>query len=108
MHICCCWQDAQITARLFVTPGIVFILLISLDCYGLLESVPNISKLVLLLNSSAPGALVVVVILKVNGLTEEAEAVSKTYLPAYTLSILTYAMWSIVGLIAFRQESDIC
>lgn len=98
----------QIMARLFVTPGIVFFLLIRLDCSGLIDSIPNIAKLVLLLNSSAPGALVVVVILKANGLAEEADAVSNTFLPTYILSIFTYAMWCIFGLIAFRQDSDIC
>lgn len=98
----------QILARLFVTPGIVFFILVKLDCAGLLDSIPNIAKLVLLINSAVPGALVVVVILKAHGFTDEAAVVSKTYLPTYILSVLTLSMWSTFGLMAFRQDSGIC
>ena len=98
----------QVSARLLVTPGIVFFLLLKLDCAGLLDSVPNIAKLVLLINSAVPGALVVVVILKAQGLADEAAAVSKAYLPSYTLSVFTLAMWSSIGLMAFRSDSAAC
>mmetsp|Transcript_14346 Transcript_14346/g.21553 ORF Transcript_14346/g.21553 Transcript_14346/m.21553 type:complete len:499 (-) Transcript_14346:39-1535(-) len=101
----CIWQ---ILSRLLVTPGIVFALLLKLDCSGLLDSVPRIAKLVLLINSAVPGALVVVVILKAEGLTEEAAAVSKTYLPSYTFSVFTLAIWSSLGLMAFRPDAGIC
>ena len=101
----CIWQ---ILSRLIVTPGIVFALLLKLDCSGLLDTVPHVAKLVLLINSAVPGALVVVVILKAEGLTEEAAAVSKTYLPSYTFSVFTLAMWSSFGLMAFRPDAGIC
>lgn len=101
----CIWQ---IFSRLLITPGIIFALLLKLDCSGLLDSVPRIAKLVLLINSATPGALVVVVILKAEGLTEEAAAVSKTYLPSYTFAVFTLAMWSSLGLMAFRPDAGIC
>ena len=98
----------QVTSRLIVTPGIVFLLLLRLDCSGLLGSVPNIAKLVLLVNAAVPGALVVVVILKSEGLTDEAAAVSNTYLSSYGLSVLTLAIWCSIGLMAFRTDAGIC
>jgi hypothetical protein len=101
----CMWQ---ILSRLLVTPGIIFALLLKLDCSGLLDSVPHIAKLILLINSATPGALVVVVILKAEGLTEEAAAVSKTYLPSYTFSVFSLAMWSSLGLMAFSPDAGIC
>jgi len=101
----CIWQ---ILSRLLVTPAIVFALLLRLDCSGFLDTIPHIAKLVLLINSAVPGALVVVVILKAEGLTEEAAAVSKTYLPSYTFSVFTLAMWSSLGLMAFRPDAGIC
>ena len=98
----------QVTSRLIVTPGIVFLLLLRLDCSGLLGSVPNIAKLVLLVNAAVPGALVVVVILKSEGLTDEAAAVSNTYLSSYGLSVVTLAIWCSIGLMAFRTDAGIC
>ena len=98
----------HVTSRLIVTPGLVFLVLLRLDCIGWLNTVPNIAKLVLLINSAVPGALVVVVILKAEGLTNEAEAVSKCYLPSYTLSVITLAMWASFGLMVFRPDSGIC
>lgn len=98
----------QILARLFVTPGIIFAILMETDCSKFLQNVPNIAKLVLLINAAVPGALVVVVILKAEGFTNEAAAVSKTYLPSYCLSVFTLAMWSSLGLMAFRPENRSC
>jgi predicted permease len=95
----------QIISRLVVTPGIVFLLLLRLELSGLLGSIPNIAKLVLLINSAVPGALVVVVILKAEGLTREAAAVSNTYLSSYTISVVTLAVWASIGLMAFRPQS---
>jgi hypothetical protein len=86
----------------------VFALLLRLDCSGFLDTIPHIAKLVLLIYSAVPGALVVVVILKAEGLTEEAAAVSKTYLPSYTFSVFTLAMWSSLGLMVFRPDAGIC
>lgn len=98
----------QLLSRLFVTPGIVFAILMEADCSRFLQHVPNIAKLVLLVNAAVPGALVVVVILKAEGFTNEAAAVSKTYLPSYTLSVFTLAMWSSFGLMAFHPETRSC
>jgi len=98
----------QILARLFVTPGIIFAILLEADCSKFLEAVPNIAKLVLLVNAAVPGALVVVVILKAEGFTREAAAVSKTYLPSYTLSVFTLAMWSSLGMMAFHPNTGSC
>ena len=98
----------QILSRLFITPAIVYLILIKLDCSGALDGIPSIAKLVLLINSALPGALVVVVILKAEGLTDAAAAVSKTYLPTYALSVFTLAMWSSVGLMTWRNDSTVC
>lgn len=98
----------QILARLFVTPGIVFGILLEADCSSFLQNVPNVAKLVLLINAAVPGALIVVVILKAEGFTNEASAVSKTYLPSYCLSVFTLAMWSSLGLMAFHPDSRPC
>uniref|UniRef100_A0A7S3QAS7 Uncharacterized protein n=1 Tax=Chaetoceros debilis TaxID=122233 RepID=A0A7S3QAS7_9STRA len=98
----------QILSRLFITPAIVYLIMIKLDCSGALDGIPSIAKLVLLINSALPGALVVVVILKAEGLTDAAAAVSKTYLPTYVLSVFTLAMWSSVGLMTWRNDSTIC
>lgn len=98
----------QLLARLVVTPSIVFGILLKLDCSGYLDSIPNLSKLVLLVNSAGPGALIVVVILKAQGLADEAAIVSKTYFPSYTLSVISLAMWCILGLTAFHPDETMC
>lgn len=98
----------QILARLFVTPGIVFGILMETDCSKFLQNVPNIARLVLLINAAVPGALIIVVILKAEGLTNEAAAVSKTYLPSYCLSVFTLALWSSLGLMAFHPDRRSC
>lgn len=95
----------QVSSRLLVTPGIVLFLLMQLECWGMLGSIPNIAKLVLLINSAVPGALVVVVILKAEGLACEAAAVSNTYLFSYAISVVTLAVWSSIGLFVFRPGS---
>jgi len=98
----------QIMSRLIVTPGIIFLVLIRLDCAGLLDFIPNIAKLVILINSAVPGALVIVVVLEAHGFADEAATVSMTYLPTYIISVFTLAMWSTFGLMAFREDSGMC
>ena len=98
----------QLLTRLVVTPSIVFGILLKLDCSGYLDFIPNLSKLVLLVNSAGPGALIVVVILKAQGLADEAAIVSKTYFPSYTLSVISLAMWCILGLTAFHPDETMC
>jgi hypothetical protein len=64
------------------------------------------AKLVLLVNSSLPGALIVVVILKANGFSKAASIVSQTYLPSYALSVITTAVWTSLGIAAFSDSDD--
>ncbi len=73
-------QAWHVTSRLFVTPAVIFGILLKVEYCPLYLS--PISKLVLLINSSLPGALIVVVILKTNGFTKAANTVSQTYLPS--------------------------
>jgi hypothetical protein len=98
-------QVWHVISRLLVTPAVVFGILLQLDCSF---NISPIAKLVLLINSALPGALIVVVILKAHGLTKAASIVSQTYLPSYTISVVTIAAWSSVGMIAFDSDSDVC
>lgn len=99
----------HLIARLFVTPGVVCIVLVVLDCGNFISSVSPMCKLVLLVNSSVPGALMVVVILKTEGLSKTASYVSHAYLPSYLLSIVTIATWTTIGLLLFsKQDGGSC
>jgi hypothetical protein len=98
----------QCISRLILTPAIVFMILLKMECSGAISSINAIGKVVLLINSSCPSALVVVVILKAQGHTDAATAVSKTYLPLYSLSVFTMALWASLGLVAFQSESSFC
>ena len=95
-------------SRLIITPGIVFALLVWLDCsmpfFGVY--VPHMSKLVLLLNSCLPGALTVVVFLKSEGFADTAEDVVRVYLPSYLLSVFTIAGWASLGLLISVPRED--
>lgn len=95
-------QIWHIMSRLIVTPAVVYIILWKMGC-----SLTPIAKLVLLVNSALPGALIVVVLLKTHGLTEAALIVSQTYLPSYTLSVITIALWAAIGMMTF-SDSDAC
>ena len=97
-------QVWHVLSRLFVTPAVVFGLLMSLGCE---VKISPIAKLVLLVNSALPGALVVVMILQANGYTKAASVVSQTYLPSYTLSVVSVAVWTSIGMVAF-SDSDSC
>lgn len=97
-------QVWHVLSRLFVTPAVVFGMLLKLSCSFYISP---IARVVLLVNSALPGALIVVVILKANGMTKAASIVSQTYLPSYTLSVITIAIWTSVGMISL-SDSNIC
>jgi predicted permease len=88
-------------SRLIAAPALVVGIILAFDCSAssVLDSVPNLAKLVIIVNSALPGALIVVVLLKAKEeCADTAAAVSKVYLPSYLLSILTIAAWCSVGL----------
>ncbi|KAG7354404.1 membrane transport protein [Nitzschia inconspicua] len=88
-------------SRLILAPAVVVGLILAFDCSSstILNSVPNLAKLVIIVNASLPGALIIVVLLKAKEeCAETAAAVSKVYLPSYLLSIFTIAGWCAVGL----------
>lgn len=98
-------QVWHVLSRLFVTPAVIFAILLKIDC---IVEISNIAKLVLLINSSLPGALIVVVLLKANGCTKAASIVSQTYLPSYTLSVVTIAAWASIGMMTFDGDVGSC
>jgi auxin efflux carrier family protein len=94
-------------SRLVLSPALVVLAIVGLDCSGVLGSVPDLAKLVLIVNAAVPGALIVVVLLKSNpDLHETASVVAKVYLPSYILSIFTIAAWTAVGLIVSIPDED--
>jgi len=98
-----------ILSRLIVTPAVVVGLILGLDCSGsaLLSNVPSLAKLVIIVNSALPGALIVVVLLKSDEkMANTAAAVSKVYLPSYLISIVTIAAWTAVGLYITILDED--
>mmetsp|Transcript_34901 Transcript_34901/g.70569 ORF Transcript_34901/g.70569 Transcript_34901/m.70569 type:complete len:542 (+) Transcript_34901:215-1840(+) len=101
MHI---WFDLT---RLVITPAIVCGILIGIDCgTSVFDTIPHMAKLVVLLNSSLPSALLVILSLKSEGLSESASVVAKVYFPSYILSIFTIAGWASVGLILSIPDDD--
>ncbi len=95
-------------SRLVLTPAVIVGLILALDCNGnLLSGVPNLAKLVIIVNSALPGALIVIVLLKSKDeMAETAAAVAKVYLPSYLLSIVTIAAWTAVGLWLTLPDDD--
>ena len=93
--------------RLVITPAIVCAILIGLDCStSLFNTVPHLSKLVVLLNSSIPPAMLVVLSLKSEGMSESASVVSKLFTSSYILSVFTIAGWASVGLMLSIPDDD--
>ncbi|CAB9496383.1 expressed unknown protein [Seminavis robusta] len=93
-------------SRLILSPALVTLAIVGLDCSGI-SGIPHLAKLVLIVNSSVPGALIVVVLLKSNPLLHETAAVvAKVYFPTYILSIVTIAAWTAVGLIVSIPDED--
>ena len=96
-------------SNLILSPTLVVLAIVGLDCSGVLASsgVPALAKLVLIVNSSVPGALIVVVLLKSNpDLHETAAVVAKVYFPTYILSIVTIAAWTALGLIVSIPDDE--
>lgn len=101
MHV---WFNAS---RLLVTPAIISGGMAALDCAGALRGIPNLTKLVVVINSALPGALIVVVLLKSQpSLSESASVVARVYLPSYIISIVTIAFWASVGLYISVPRED--
>jgi predicted permease len=80
-----------VLSRLVLSPALVVGAIVGLDCgTSVLSSVPPLAKLVVIVNASLPGALVVVVLLKSNpDLAETAAAVAKGTCRAVYSSLLS-------------------
>ncbi|GAX11742.1 hypothetical protein FisN_7Lh123 [Fistulifera solaris] len=89
-----------IAARLFVTPALVILPLAFLPI-----SVPPMALLVVVVNAALPGALIVVVLLKSQGLSS-AQTVAGVYLPSYVVSIVSIAAWTALGLWITLPDKD--
>jgi hypothetical protein len=70
-----------------------------MDCGGILSGIPDLAKMVVIVNAGLPGAQLVVITLKSKGLTDSASIVAKVYLPSYLLSAVTIAAWTSIGLL---------
>jgi hypothetical protein len=80
---------------------------VAMECNQLIDSVPDLAKLVVIVNSCLPGALIVVVLLKSNPATAHCAAtVAKVYLPTYLFSIVNIAVWTAVGLYVTLPSKD--
>ena len=95
-----------IMSRLVVAPFLVCVTLVVMDCGNMLTNVPSAAKLVVMVNASVPGALVVVVVLKSKGFTDTASILAQVYLPSYLISIFTIAGWTTVGLLISIPRDD--
>jgi hypothetical protein len=94
-------------SRLVLTPAIVCGGIVALECAGALGAVSNLSKLVIIINSALPGALIVVVLLKSQpALSESAAVVAKIYFSSYLLSIIPIAAWTSIGLYLSVPRED--
>lgn len=76
-----------------------------MDCGSILDAVPNMAKMVVIVNSGLPGAQLIVLTLKAKGLSDSASIVAKVYLPSYLLSVITIAAWTSIGLLISRYDS---
>lgn len=92
-----------IFSRLIVSPAIVCLIVLGMDCGGLLDGVPSMAKMIVIVNAGLPGAQIVVLTLKAKGLSDSASIVAKVYLPSYLLSIITIAGWTSLGLVISRE-----
>lgn len=95
-------------SRLVLAPAVIVGVIVAMDCgSNLLLDVPNLAKLVIIINSCLPGALIVVVLLKSQpALGETAAVVAKAYFLCYLLSIFTIAAWTAVGLWITLPDED--
>jgi hypothetical protein len=88
-----------IASRLILAPAFICALIVAMDCGGILSDIPDLAKMVVIVNAGLPGAQLVVITLKSKGLTDSASIVAKVYLPSYLLSAFTIAAWTSVGLL---------
>ena len=103
------WHLWYCTSRLVLTPAVIVGLILALDCSGgeLLGRVTNLAKLVVIVNASLPGALIVIVLLKCDDrMTETAAVVAKVYMSSYFLSIFTITAWTALGLWITLPDED--
>ena len=64
-----------------------------------LSGIPDLAKMVVIVNAGLPGAQLIVITLKSKGLSDSASIVAKVYLSSYLLSAFTIAAWTSVGLL---------
>ncbi|KAL7537187.1 hypothetical protein ACHAXR_011729 [Thalassiosira sp. AJA248-18] len=95
-----------IASRLVVAPAIVCVAIIAMDCSGVLDDIPNLAKMVVIVNAGLPGAQLIVLTLKSNGLSDSASIVAEVYLPSYLLSVITIAAWTALGLMISVPSED--
>mmetsp|Transcript_22803 Transcript_22803/g.25401 ORF Transcript_22803/g.25401 Transcript_22803/m.25401 type:complete len:541 (-) Transcript_22803:259-1881(-) len=119
-----------ILSRLVLAPTLVCATLIGLDCGvpGLFAEdayasgsfqLPHLFKLVMMVVSSAPSAMTIIVVLKAvagksiiindpsgNHASCLARRIGKLYLPLYALSTVTVAAWSLIGLFISLPDED--
>ena len=95
-----------VASRLAATPAVVCLLVVAGDCGGALDGVPALAKLVVAVNASLPGAQLIVLTLKAQGLSDSAAGVARVYLPSYLLSVVTVAAWTSVGLMISVPRED--
>mmetsp|Transcript_3646 Transcript_3646/g.9266 ORF Transcript_3646/g.9266 Transcript_3646/m.9266 type:complete len:551 (+) Transcript_3646:171-1823(+) len=97
-----------IFSRLIAAPAIVCLLIMAMDCGGVLDGIPNVAlaKMVVIVNAGLPGAQLIVLTLKSKELSDSASIVAQVYLPSYLLSVVTIAAWSSLGLMISVSHED--
>ena len=88
-----------IVSRLILSPAIICAVVVAMDCGGILSGIPDLAKMVVIVNAGLPGAQLIVITLKSKGLSDSASIVAKVYLPSYLLSAFTIAAWTSIGLL---------
>lgn len=95
-----------IASRLVFAPALICGLVVAMDCGGILRGVPDLAKMIVVVNAGLPGAQLVVITLKSKGLSDSASIVAKVYLPSYLLSAFTIAAWTAIGLLLSIPDED--
>lgn len=95
-----------VASRLIVAPALVGAALTAMDCGGVLDDVPNIAKMVVMVNAGLPGAQLIILTLKSKGLSDSASVVAEVYIPCYLLSVVTIAGWATLGLVIAVPRED--
>ncbi|KAL7465529.1 hypothetical protein ACHAXS_005846 [Conticribra weissflogii] len=95
-----------IFSRLIVAPAVICLIIVGMDCGGILSGISPLAKMVIIVNAGLPGAQLIVITLKSKGLSGSASIVAQVYLPSYLLSVVTIAAWTSVGLIVSIPDED--